>query len=454
MKFYLTLGSRMVHLKIKRGLNIPLIGDPAGDLQKLPQPSTVALDLDLFYFLRFSLLKKPGDKVAIGEPIVEDKSCPGRVFVSPASGVIKDVVRGLKRRILRLTIHCDQTPCFFDHGTCNAESKDDLLAHLMKGGLFPHISVRPCNRLPSPDVIPDAIFVTAIASAPFAPPPELELQGHEILFQKGLTALASLCPVHLITRPESVFLSVSDVETHTAEGPHPISYPSIHIAAIHPIIKNDQSVWTLGVSDVVAVGLLVAEGKYYHHQVLSLAGEGLSESKRGYFKLPRGFPIQDLIAGRCADEKVRLISGNPLMGTKVEQDEYLKFFDTTFCVLPEPSEKRRFCHFIRPGTKSYTNTRAYFKKKKPYSFTTLQHGEERAFVDGGIYEKVMPLNIPVMHLIKAILAEDFELAESFGLLSVAPEDFALPAFICPSKIEMPEIIRRGLRSYAEQYLEA
>ena len=94
----------------------------------------------------------------------------------------------------------------------------------------------------------------------------------------------------------------------------------------------------------------------------------------------------------------------------------------------------------------------YFKRKKA-RFTTLQHGEERAFVDGAIYDRVMPLRIPVMHLVKAILAEDFELAESLGLLCVSPEDFALPAFICPSKIEMPEIIRRGLRSYAEQYLE-
>ena len=187
--------------------------------------------------------------------------------------------------------------------------------------------------------------------------------------------------------------------------------------------------------------------------MISIAGEGIPENKRGHFKIARGTPVQDLIHGRCDEEGVRLLSGNPLIGSKVNCDVSLKFFDHALCALPIPEKKRRFCHFLRLGTKSYTSTSTYLRCKKAPSFTTLQHGEERAFVDGVIYDRVMPLRVPVMHLIKAILAEDFELAESLGLLSVSPEDFALPAFICPSKIEMPEIIRRGLRSYAEQYLE-
>ncbi|MCB1066965.1 MAG: NADH:ubiquinone reductase (Na(+)-transporting) subunit A [Simkania sp.] len=446
-----------MHIRIKRGLDIPLKGNPQGSMQRLSAPTLAFLDLDDFYFLRFSLLKKPGDKVLIGEPLLEDKSCPGRVFVSPAAGTLKEVVRGLKRRILSVKISCQVDKEFFDHGHCQTDSKEKLLSHLMKGGLFPHIVVRPCNRLPSPQTIPEAIFVSALSSAPYAPPPELEVQGHETHFQKGLSALATLCPVHLIMHKNTTtdpFLKASDVEKHTAEGPHPIGNPSLHIAAIHPITRSDQIVWTLTVPNVIAVGRLVSEGKYEQEQVISIAGEGIPESKRGYFKISRGTPVQDLIRGRCDEDSARILSGNPLMGSKVSCHTSLKFFDNTFCVLPEPEEKRRFCHFLRLNAKSYTSTSAYFRRKKTAPFTTLQHGEERAFVDSAIYDRVMPLRIPVMHLVKAILAEDFELAESLGLLSVSPEDFALPAFICPSKIEMPEIIHRGLRSYADQYLES
>ncbi|MCB1108387.1 MAG: NADH:ubiquinone reductase (Na(+)-transporting) subunit A, partial [Chlamydiia bacterium] len=75
-----------------------------------------------------------------------------------------------------------------------------------------------------------------------------------------------------------------------------------------------------------------------------------------------------------------------------------------------------------------------------------------AFVDGSYYDRVMPMRIPTMPLIKALLAEDFEKALSLGLLEVDAEDFALPAFICPSKIAMPEIVKRAQQFYAEQYL--
>jgi len=69
-----------------------------------------------------------------------------------------------------------------------------------------------------------------------------------------------------------------------------------------------------------------------------------------------------------------------------------------------------------------------------------------------MYEKVMPLPIPTMHLTKAVMAEDYDLAEQYGLLEVDSEDFALATFVCPSKMEMTEIIKNGLQTYAKQVL--
>ena len=57
-----------------------------------------------------------------------------------------------------------------------------------------------------------------------------------------------------------------------------------------------------------------------------------------------------------------------------------------------------------------------------------------------------------MQLVKAVMAEDYELAESLGLLEVVGEDFALPSFVDPSKIEMGEIIDKGLKRYAADVL--
>ena len=49
-----------------------------------------------------------------------------------------------------------------------------------------------------------------------------------------------------------------------------------------------------------------------------------------------------------------------------------------------------------------------------------------------------------------MLAEDYDLAELLGLLEVDSEDFALPTFVCPSKMEMTEIIKNGIKRYASE----
>ena len=123
-------------------------------------------------------------------------------------------------------------------------------------------------------------------------------------------------------------------------------------------------------------------------------------------------------------------------------------------MIPE-NTKRQLFHFFRLGLNKFTATKAYFTGhvKPPqsgYSFTTNQHGEERAFIDGAVYERVMPMCIPTMHLVKAIICEDFELAEKLGLLEITADDFALTSFICPSKIEMIEIVKQGLHNYAKE----
>ena len=147
------------------------------------------------------------------------------------------------------------------------------------------------------------------------------------------------------------------------------------------------------------------------------------------------------------------------MGQKVEPSDFLGFKHTVFCAIPE-SVDRQMLHFFRLGADKYTHSKAYLSghfdqrnSDRTYPFTTNQHGEERAMVDGSIYDSVMPLPVPTSTLLKAVMAEDFDLAEELGFLEVDSEDFALPTFICPSKIEMVDIIKKGLKFHASEVLE-
>ena len=221
--------------------------------------------------------------------------------------------------------------------------------------------MRPCLRIAHPKQKPEAIFIRAIASAPFAPPPELEINGHEEVFSLAIEALSELCPIHLVYREGSdckLFTQATHAEVHSASGPHPIGNASVHIQAIHPIKKNHQVVWTLSVSDVVSIGKWLKEGVYYPERIISVAGEGIPEEKRGYYRVNRGVSIEAII-GKLG-EGVRVISGDPLTG-EVSRG-YLGFYDTVICAFPEPSERREVLHFLKWGSHiSFNNLSLQFR---------------------------------------------------------------------------------------------
>ena len=62
----------------------------------------------------------------------------------------------------------------------------------------------------------------------------------------------------------------------------------------------------------------------------------------------------------------------------------------------------------------------------------------------GEMEKVFPMDILPMQLLKECMAGNIEKMESLGIYEVAPEDFSLIDYSSSSKIEAQYIIRQGL----------
>lgn len=449
----------MVHIKIKKGLDIPIKGDPEGELQELETNGRqqIALNLEPFEGVRFKLLAKEGDIVKQGQPLVEDKMTPGRMFVSPASGRVSEVRRGLKRRLIDIVIDVAEVKEVVAFSPIDVATalRDELVVRLMEGGLFAHIRQRPFNFLADPSKEPRSIFVKALESVPFAVPAEMQVAGYEEDFQTGLSALAKMTSgkVHLVYRHDSscqAFTDAYDVEQHTAQGPHPIGNHSVHIHFIDPIRTVEDTVWTVTARDVVMIGHLLNQGRYLVEKIISIGGPGIIPGQTGYFRTRAGCSISGLIEGRISEGLIRFISGDVLMGEKVEPEDFLGFYHHALSVVSENTQ-REFLHFFRLGAGKYTASKTYLSghlQDRQYDFTTNQHGEQRGFIISSPYDNVMPMNIPTMLLVKAVIGEDFDLAEEQGLLEVDAEDFALATFCCPSKIEMVDIMKNALRDYA------
>ena len=72
------------------------------------------------------------------------------------------------------------------------------------------------------------------------------------------------------------------------------------------------------------------------------------------------------------------------------------------------------------------------------------NGGERAFVMSDTYGKYLPMDIYPVHLIKACLANDLDKMENLGIYEVIEEDLALCEFVCPSKVEIQQVLRDGI----------
>ena len=131
-----------------------------------------------------------------------------------------------------------------------------------------------------------------------------------------------------------------------------------------------------------------------------------------------------------------------LTGTKSSQDGHLGYYNNTVTAIPEGDDYELF-GWNKPIFNKISATRAFtfswLQPNKKYDLTTNTNGEHRAFVVTGQYEKVFPLDIFPMQLLKACMVRDLDEMEQLGLYEVAPEDFSLTEFICISKQPHQEI---------------
>lgn len=439
-------------IKIKKGVNIKLKGAAEMVFASVPSPATFAIKPTDFHGLVPKLLVKVGDEVKAGTILFEDKYQPKIKFSSPVSGEIADIVRGEKRRLLEIKILPDKEIRYeqFNTSDPNKLSGEEIKNLLLQSGLWATIRQRPYDVIANPDKKPKAIFISTFNSAPLAPDYDFIVHGHGDVFQIGLDAIKKLTDgkVHLginaDVKSSGVFRNSKNVELNYFSGPHPSGNVGVQIHHIDPINKG-ETVWYLNPQDVLVIGRFFKEGKLDATKIIALTGSAVKKPR--YYKTILGSCIKEFLKDNINDTgHLRYISGNVFTGKKINPDGHLGFYDDQITVIPE-GDKAEFMGWLAPGLEKFSMSKTFFSwlfPNKEYSLDTNLHGEERPFVMTGQYEKVFPFNIYPQQLLKAIIVGDLELMENLGIYEVAPEDFALCEFVCTSKINSQEIVRKGL----------
>ncbi len=434
---------------IRSGYHLPLKGEAQEIVKEAPSSNSYSVRPTEFYYVKPKLHVGEGDSVKIGSPLFFDKRQPSVIFVSPVAGTIREIQYGERRVIQRIIIEksgesAEQFPSFRP-GEIFSAGKEKIKELLLKGGLWPSIRQRPFDIIASPQKKPDAIFVNAMDTSPLAIDPEFSLKDKKADLKAGIDALRVFSSeVHLsIGKKDSLFLDTKNVSVHYFHGIHPAGLVSTHIRHISPLHES-KVVWYLNVRDVVNIGSFLLVGQYPTERIVGLVGMGLKE--RNYFKTRVGASLEGILKHSMEKGKPRIISGNVLTGKKIKYQDSVGFYDDLVSVIPSVNDPQ-FLGWMMPGLRKSSWSRAFLSALLPqslYSMDTSLNGEERSLVKTGDYEKVMALDILPSFLVKAILSEDIELMEQLGIYEVAPEDFALCSYICPSKTEFTEILRTGL----------
>ena len=444
-------------IRIKKGLDIKLVGEATQTTIELPLGGVFAIKPDDFHGVIPKILAKEGTEVKAGQALFYSKSDERILFPSPVSGKVSEIVRGARRKVLAIKITADAQQAYKDFGKkdVNAMSSEEVKNHLFTSGCWPFVKQRPYDVIADPNQTPKSIFVSAYASAPLAADYDYALKGKETELQTALTALTKLTAgkVHVSIAKSSTsspFKQMKGIELHNVSGPHPVGNVSTQIAQIDPINKG-EFVWIVTPQDLVVIGELLLTGKFNAKRTIALAGSKFSKPQ--YVTALAGANIGDLVKGNLEADNARVISGNVLSGVQVGTEGNLGYYENIITAIPE-GEDYEFFGWNKPVFNKVSTTRAltfsWLTPNKKYDLNTNTNGEHRAFVITGAFEEVFPLDIYPMQLLKACMYKDLDEMEGLGAYEIAPEDFALTEFICVSKQPHQNIIREGLDLMREE----
>ncbi len=437
---------------IKRGLNLPFKGEPELTVEEAATVKTVAVIGTEYVAMKPTMAVKVDDPVKLGQLLFTDKKTPGVRYTSPACGKVIAINRGDKRALLSVVIEVsgndEETFTSYSSERISNLTREEVKENLLASGLWPVFRTRPYSKVPAPETIPQSIFVNAMDTNPLALQPHLIIQGRDKDFINGLTLISKLTDGKLYLCHETgISLPGADLDFVTTadfNGPHPAGLVGTHIHFLDPV-STRKTVWHLNYQDVMAIGSLFTTGNIDVERIISLAGPMVNRPR--LLRTRIGANIEDIVANELIDGETRVISGSVLYGHHADGPfAFLGRYHLQISVIAENRE-RVFMDWHRPGFDKFSVKPTFISKfipGKKFGFTSSTEGSPRAMVPIGMYEKIMPMDIFITFLLRALIVEDTDQAQALGCLELDEEDLALSTFVCPGKSDYGPILRQNL----------
>jgi Na+-transporting NADH:ubiquinone oxidoreductase subunit A len=431
-------------ISLKKGFNLSLLGEAEKQINEIDPDELFGFKPTDFESINPKLIVKEGDKVKAGQALFFDKNHPDIKFPSTVSGKVLEILRGPKRIVLAIKILSDKKQVFEKCKFSGKLTKENVQKFLLETNLWWIIQQRPFGCIANPNDTPKGIFISGFDSSPLAPDLSYLIQGNQEAFNKGLEMIHALADgnLHIGAKKDTEALFKLG-EIHEFSGPHPSGNVGIQIHHISPVMPG-QLAWTVDVQNILLLGNILINGEFNTERIIPITGSQVNNPE--YLKLKIGQSLASIYNRYTQRDENRYIQGNVLTGKSSSEDDFLSYHSKQLTIIPEGRYKE-FMGWVLPSFEKLSLSKTLFSwilKNKKFKVDTNTHGEQRPFVVSGQYEKVLPMNIMPVQLLKAILAKDIEKMEALGITEVIEEDLALCEFVCSSKIDVQKILREGL----------
>ena len=444
----------MKTVKIKKGWQFKIAGQPSHRLTDCPAGRHVAFVADKLPFMKPRLLVKKGDHVLIGSVLFEDKKHPDFKFLSPGSGIIVDITYGPRRVIQEIIIAIEdneshETFNVFSDARLEQTDRETLISELMTGGMWPLIQQLPFRQIADPNSMPNAVWVCLGSADPFEPNAQVYLNGQEDFFDFGLKALRRLVDTINISgyaNPLNQKSSASNIATHRIVGKYPASDPGVVLYHTKKTAAENQD-WYIDGQDVIHIGKFLKTGFYPIDRIVAFSDGTVQNSC--HIKTRTGICLKSLASSDLNDQSKKWVVGGVLSGYNSSGDSFIDLHQTSVKLIDETVESELF-GFVRPGFKKLSNSRtvlsAFFSN--PLTVNNDMHGEIRPCINCGYCASVCPVDIMPQYAYKSLYADEIEEALAHGLLDCV--ECGLCSFVCPSKIDLSDYLIDARHRYHKE----
>ena len=139
-------------IKLKRGMDIPISGQPEQVISEASPARSVALVGYDYVGMKPTMAVQVGERVKQGQLLFSDKQNPGVQFTAPSAGTVAAINRGARRVLQSVVIDIEgsEAQSFASHSAeaARALSGTVIRQQLLDSGLWCALRTRPFSKVP------------------------------------------------------------------------------------------------------------------------------------------------------------------------------------------------------------------------------------------------------------------------------------------------------------------